>query len=255
MRVAKLILALAALLSVDAAALSAQSRRSSQSLLDSLRSPSVAVRADAFDELSRRGMVTSRIGAQLHQLFQRENAYFFGFPTSEGYREYYDEVGEACMRFCDRSDPKVNRTLAGSSYNTDSPLAIELARDHGPDILPLLFELSRDSSGPKWSEHRRFIGVTMLGVVAEQSRQLTPADRQRIRAVALEALKDTGSVVVRRAGVITLAVVGVQADVAVLQRIAETDTYHTTFKGVTTYRTRDEAAKAIKRINARAQPK
>lgn len=218
-----------------------------------LQSDSVWERAEAFGKLKKASPTFAGAGARsaLVTLLERENALLVaserpgersvGERYGEGYSEYYAEVLGACAKFCPRSQPRAVRALLGGAYNTDSPLAVDLARRHGSVVIAVMMEnLQR-------TDWNRAEYLQMMALAARESRELTPKQRALTRQTALlhSGSNDAGS---RVAVVSMLAEVGTSEDLPLLDRLANQDPYHYRTAGRDIYPVREAARRALRRV-------
>jgi hypothetical protein len=211
-------------IAMGASSAKAQVGANQRPVRDRLRSPDMATRIAAFESLRQPDLVALGKDGTLLQLLIRENNVILEAQRAvvdvdtrygEGYVEYYSSVLGACNGLCNRSDAKVNAALAESAYNTDSPFAIELARDHGPEVLPVLLKRSQSPVSVVRSN-----GIRMLATVSENSKALTVNNRRAIHQRVLAAVNDSTDVGVRIAGIYSLGAVGDSSDLPLLQGIS-----------------------------------
>ena len=88
----------------------------------------------------------------------------------EGFAEYIGQLAGECSAHCDHHDPRVVRALAGV-FTGDSPGMVDLAVDHGAELLPMALEKAKS----RWVEFQEK-GLLMLGGIGGASRGLS--DRQ-----------------------------------------------------------------------------
>jgi hypothetical protein len=225
-----------------------------------LRSPYWEVRAQAFNVL-RRDPVNWRSPdrrSQLVGLLERENGVILGAlresDSQEGvsakygeeYSEYYASLLETCDLHCDRTLPRTIDVLASSSYSSHSVFAQRLIRDHASRVASVVLERLRSDVVAVRHE-----SVMMLGQIEHLGTSLTPRERAAIHTALAAAAADV-RVVVRLAAVATLGEIGSEADIAVLNRIAERDSTSAVGpNGNVAYPVRAQARAAIAQIRKR----
>lgn len=229
-------------------------RPSVEVALRDMAAPELAVRMGAFDVLSsqRAALGMSAGAAALVAGLERENELIesilrasngketVGDRYGEGYGEYYAELLGACATHCNRSEARTIRALARAAYDPRSDFALDLAKRHGPELVPLMIE-DLDSMHSR----RKNDALRMLGEIVALNPALPAAARRAARDAIVRGAQDPTSFLVRRAGVQALGRAGTAADIALLERIAERDSGIAMVNGRTTYPVRDAARQAI----------
>jgi len=194
---------------------------------------------------------SSTVVQELVDLLDRENRLIrnlfkqgTGVSTKygEGFGEYVSYILDILMKSGNLRDTRTLEVLAYSSYNPDSGFAMNLADNGGAILVPVALELIKsDESFDRWD------ALSLLGRLYEKrtTHQLPAATVQTIKQTIVNATTHR-EITTRRWAVRVLGQIGTLDDVALLQRIAETD-------GDTgpRFSVREEAVKAIETIRQR----
>jgi hypothetical protein len=232
---------------------SAQSSRTTLGVrLQQLRSEDWRVRAKAVLELEadtnvRRTPETKRA---LVQLLDRENRYLTNprRSDSEEYAEYYSQLVGRVFSFVDSADAFALSVIARSSYNGDSPMAIQLA-SYGQTVVAPLLERARDQRHPEW----RPDAYEVLGYVLQHHRlnhTQRPLTERAVRDVenTLRAGLRDSKPYVRSASIRGVMAAGDAPSLPILEEVHTSDPWVSHVTG--THTIRELAGEAIAAIKA-----
>jgi hypothetical protein len=182
-----------------------------EALLQSIRStsgaPAPSVRQHLVDILER--------GNRIMQSTLRESAGEKG--VGEAFGEPYSALLGILQQFGNMQDQRTLEVLVRGSYNEDSPFGVQLAKQYGERIAPIVLEMSRSDFFAA-----RVKGTQMLGTILRENRDLKPETISAIRTAILRTAFDE-QVMVRLAAVGALEKAGTSDDISVLQQLAVTD--------------------------------
>lgn len=172
----------------------------------------------------------------------------------EEYSEYYSVLAGAVDQVADYNDERTLNILVHSSYNPDSPFAMNLA-NYGEAVAPILLEMANNDLAPY---RGKALGV--LGEILKPDKSRPPhlpADTKEQIKQAL--IKGTGDedIGVRMLAVRSIGKAGDKNMIPLLEKIMETDAgaISAAEPGLKRFPVRDEALKAISLIKNREKHK
>jgi len=172
----------------------------------------------------------------------------------EGWGEYYASLVDACFQYCNRQ-AFLDETFR--LERSDRPEARnDAVRALGHLALPnrgfsnaqrTVIENHLIADARDDDRDIRSLSVTYLAKLAHEDPHLPSSVRVQIHEVVVVAVADR-SAMVREQAVRALGDIGDAGDLALLQRLSETDTARSIQRGVTVFPVRDQARQAMAKI-------
>jgi hypothetical protein len=261
----------AALLSLSSAEASTQGSPSLREPLQQLEGRDWSERAAGFRRLksSPAAMAGSVVANSMMHLLRRENAVVVATlrdshgqvavaeKYGEEFGEYYSDLFSVCLRYCpkgpfldlilenERSDVSEVRNDAVRMLGQLAAPGLGFGADQRHLINQRLVLACNDGTSFLVREN----AVRSIAAVVQAGPLPTEEHRELHEAVANATADSYGDV--RQAAVRALGDIGGPADLALLRQVAERDTARSGNPGRMLYPVRDEARRAIARINAR----
>jgi hypothetical protein len=250
-----------------AASATVQGQRPSSDPVQQLRSADWGQRAKALEALRSKPALFAAPGmaATLLQSLGREmeviratlresrGAVGVSEKYGEGFGEYYSELFEACLTYCENQGLlalMLRDARNGSEAQSSAVELLGVVRNHAT-FLPqhrrvIDSALVAAATFPE-SFMVRSAGLTALGNVLQANRSVAPEDKLRMRGAIVGATKDAYSSV-RMAAVSALGDLRDPNDLPLLRQIAGGDTAQSVNQGKVNFPVRDQARRAIAKI-------